>query len=131
MTNVLLIALTASVLIVAVVLSRGFSNLASRLEAASQAHATPIVALFGDWEDTVAIVNVGDGTAIDVLWTLSSSSKSGHISYLSPRQTRHFRPSGADGETLSVNYKSVAGEEYRSTFELAKVPASDCLLTSA
>ena len=130
-TNVLLAALILAVVAVATMLSRGFSSLSRRLDESLRASVTPTVSVVADVENTVAIVNVGSGTAIDVVWNLSSNGESGLIPYLSPQQSWHVQLSDSERGELSVAYKSVSGEAYTCTFDVTQITTSESRLVLA
>jgi len=124
MTNVLLVGLVLSVAAVAFVLTRGLSTLNHHLENAIHQSLSPTIGIFADLENTIALVNVGGGVAINIEWSIPDSQQSGSISYLSPEQTWHVPVRKDATERLLIRYKSLSGEEFIGDFDVSKVTAS-------
>jgi len=104
MTNVLLVGLVLSVAAVAFVLARGLSTLNHHLENAIHKSLSPTIGIFADLENTIALVNVGGGVAINIEWSIPDSQQSGSISYLSPEQTWHVPVRKDATERLLIRY---------------------------
>jgi hypothetical protein len=154
MTNALLVALILSVVVLAIVLSRGFSRLEHRLDnavqqsivpelsrgfsaldcilkTAIQKSLTPVIGALPDIENTIALVNVGGSAAIDIEWSLSGTNQSGSIAYLNPKQSWHIQVTTTEAEKLTVSYKSFSGEDFARTFDISTVSASENRLSLA
>lgn len=110
-------------------LSGGASVLSPKLESAILKSMSPTIGIYDDIEDTIALVNVGGGVAIDIEWSTPDGQRFGSISFLSPEQTWHVCVRKDATERLLIMYKSLSGEKFSGNFELSQVrqSAKDCL----
>lgn len=124
MTNFLLLVLVVAVASVVVVLFRGFSGLHQRIDNAIKTASAPLIAVISDIENTAVLVNVGNGTAVDVTWSLAPSGRSSLLPYLAPHETWHIQLTSPE-DKISVAYKAISGEPFSSTIDAAKIASCE------
>lgn len=112
--------MTDVIFFMAAMLFRGFWSLDGRLKMSSS--VIPVVGVMASVGNTMALINIGNGSAVDVRWELVDSGESGLISHLLPQKSWQIdNLEQQHGIMLCVTYKSLSGKTYSRTFDAAQI----------